>query len=128
MNNRLRNQNGFILPLSVILSVLLLAFILHSIIQLNSDRKYYHYASLQFTFQQLRECALIDLQRKINQDILNQEGSFNYRQGTVSYHVEESTDSLIVTLTISARESNEVDKVTFSKESKKMTNWLERIK
>jgi hypothetical protein len=121
------NQKGFILPLTMILSLMLLAFVFHALLLLTSDRQFFQQSYNRFQFQQLRECTLSDLKREMKQKTLPNEGTFVYHKGTVHFIVTENEDSVTIKFTISTDENKEIDQIIYSKESGKPINWLERL-
>lgn len=121
------NQNGFILPLTMILSLMLLAFVFHALLLLTSDRQFFRQSYSRFQLQQLRECTLSDLKREMQQKTLPNKGTFLYHNGTVQFIVTENDDSVTIKFTILSGESQEIDQIIYSKESGKPMNWLERL-
>jgi hypothetical protein len=121
------NQEGFILPLTMILSLIMLAFVFHALLLLNSDRQFFRQSYSRFQLQQLRECTLSDLKREMEQKTLPNEGTFVYHKGTAQFIVTENENSLTIKFTISTGENKEIDQIIYSKESGKPTNWLERL-
>ncbi|MET1247681.1 competence type IV pilus minor pilin ComGG [Sporolactobacillus sp. STCC-11] len=121
------NQKGFILPLTMILSLMLLAFVFHALLLLTSDRQFFRQSYSRFQLQQLRECTLTDLKREMKQKTLPNKGTFLYHKGTVQFIVTENVDSVTIKFTILGGESQEIDQIIYSKESGKPINWLERL-
>ncbi|MCO7126832.1 ComGG family competence protein [Sporolactobacillus shoreicorticis] len=119
------NQNGFVLPLTMILSLILLAFVFHALLILNSDRKFYQQSYAQFQLQQLRECALIDFERELAS--LTEQGTFVYRNGTVQFNITEIEDHVIIRFTLITDDRKEIDQMTYSKKSGKPIKWMERL-
>ncbi|MDN3956432.1 competence type IV pilus minor pilin ComGG [Sporolactobacillus laevolacticus] len=127
MRSPLHSQRGFILPLTMILSLLLLAFVFHALLLLYSDRQFFRQVHTQFQLQQLRECVLNDLEQKIKEKTLPSQGTVVYHKGTVTFSATESGGLLKVKFTLSDNQSKETDQMTYSMESGEPVNWLERI-
>ncbi|RYM02198.1 hypothetical protein EWH99_11245 [Sporolactobacillus sp. THM7-7] len=121
------DQGGFILPLTMILSLLLLAFVMHAIFLLNSDRGFYQSVVADFQLQQIRKCAIADIGRAVQKKLLPEHGSFVYDRGTASYKTAEAGDRLDVTITIAAGQSRETDKITYRLTDSRAIDWIERI-
>ncbi|GAY75290.1 competence type IV pilus minor pilin ComGG [Sporolactobacillus inulinus] len=123
----LNNQQGFILPLVMILSLVLITFIFHALFLLQSDRTFFQHAQTHFVLQQLRECALNDFQQKLQQGDLPHEGSFNYHKGTVQYIVTEDSAFVTINFTVQYGDEREIDRIVYDRESGNPVRWLERI-
>ncbi|RYL90986.1 hypothetical protein EWI07_10955 [Sporolactobacillus sp. THM7-4] len=120
------NQKGFILPLTMILSLLFLALVAHAIFLLNSDQVFYRSVISSFQLQQLRECALTDFNDQIQKNSLPETGSFVYDIGTVSYKTVTDGDQLTVLFTITSRDGKETNKMTYSLADGRPIDWIER--
>ncbi|MFC6387610.1 competence type IV pilus minor pilin ComGG [Sporolactobacillus kofuensis] len=125
--HRFQNENGFVLPLTIMLSVILLAFVIHSVLLLNSDRQFFQQTNTRYQLQQIRESVLVDIENQMKEKKLANQGTFVYHKGTVTYTVNDNGSQLSLTLTISVDHSQEVDRIIYSKESGKPLSWLERI-
>ncbi|BBN99130.1 competence type IV pilus minor pilin ComGG [Sporolactobacillus terrae] len=123
----LNNQQGFILPLTMILSLVFIAFIFHALFLLQSDRTFFQHTQTHFVLQQLRECALNDFQQKLEQDALPDEGTFNYHNGTVQYIVTEDSAFVTINFTVHYGDEREIDRIVYDRESGNPVRWLERI-
>lgn len=121
------NQKGFILPLTMILSFLLLAFVLHAILLLNSDRNFFSQSYTQFHLQQLRECALVDFHRHIEEKTLPENGTLEYEGGTVTFTTTEQDDSYQIQFTITDGQTKEKNKICYLKQSGQPIYWLDKL-
>lgn len=120
------NQRGFILPLTMILSLLLITLVLHAVMLLNSDRAYFQASFASFQLQQLRESALADIDEQIQKKTLPENGTFVYDRGTAIFRTNKSRDNLEVLFTIMSDQSKETDKIIYSLASGRPIDWLER--
>ncbi|GGL61467.1 competence type IV pilus minor pilin ComGG [Sporolactobacillus putidus] len=120
------HQNGFMLPLTMILSLLLLAFVLHAVLLLDSDRNFFQASYNSFQLQQLRECVLVDIDGQIQQKTLPEKGSIVYDKGTANFRTNKSGDNLEIVFTITSAQSKETDKIVYSLASGRPVGWLER--
>ncbi|MCQ2008406.1 MAG: competence type IV pilus minor pilin ComGG [Sporolactobacillus sp.] len=127
IKGRQSDQNGFVLPLTMILSLILLAFVFHALLVLTSDRKFYQHSYAQFQLQQIRECALIDFEHELEQRSLSGQGTLIYRNGTVAFNVTENKETVIIKFKVITDDRKEIDQITYSKKSGKPIKWSEQL-
>lgn len=124
-NNKM--QSGFIFPLTVIISMILLAFVFHALLLLNSEREFVQSAWTAFQLQQIRENALADFEEQIKSDALPVSGSLLYESGTVTYSALEEDDRLEITFTVIADRHSETNRIIYQLPDGRPIEWYERI-
>ncbi|WP_332237702.1 competence type IV pilus minor pilin ComGG [Sporolactobacillus sp. KGMB 08714] len=120
------HQKGFMLPLAMILALILTAFVLHAVLLLDSDRNFFQASYSAFQLQQLRECALADINEQIQKKTLPEKGSFVYDKGTINFRTNQVGDNLEILFTIISDQGKETDQIVYSLSSGRPVGWLER--
>lgn len=120
-------QGGFILPLTMIFSLMALALVLHAILLLNSDRSFFQSAYSDFQLRQLRENTLAEIDRSVQEKTLPESGSIVYDRGTATFRKSETANGLEIKFTVNFGKSAETDKIVYDQSHKEMIGWQERI-
>lgn len=107
-------------------SFLLLVLVLHAILLLSSDQHFFHASLANFQLEQLRENALTDIDRQIQEQTLADQGKFDYDIGTAAYKCNQSNGMLEVKITLFFGDEQETDKITYQMSDRNPVNWLER--
>lgn len=121
------NQRGFMLPLTMIFSLMSLVLVLHAILLLDSDRSFFHSAYTDFQLRQLRENALSEIDQSVRGKTLPEHGSFVYDTGTAAFTTSETESKLEVKFTVSFGTDSETDKIVYDLNGKDIIGWQERI-
>ncbi|WP_100488603.1 competence type IV pilus minor pilin ComGG [Sporolactobacillus pectinivorans] len=120
-------QDGFILPLTMIFSLMALALVLHAILLLNSNRSFFQSVYSDFQLRQLRENTLAEIDRSIQEKTLPESGSIVYDIGTATFKKYETVNGLEVKFTVNVGKNAETDKIVYDQSNKEMIGWQERI-
>lgn len=126
----LKNSYGFMLPLTMAVSVLILSLILHGIFLLNSERHFFQSAYTVFQLRQLRENAFSELGLAIKEKSLPASGSFDYDGTGMATFVVVSDGGAekVVNLLLNNGSSSQTDQVVFNSETAEISRWQEAIR
>ncbi len=116
------------LPLTMVVSILILSLIIHSIFLLDSERHFYQSAHAVFQLRQLRENAFSELGRAVKEKTLPEKGSFHYDgTGTVTFTVVSDGAEKVINLLLKSSDRSQTDQVVFDPETARITRWQEAI-
>ena len=126
--NYFKREEGFILPVTLIVLFFFSALILYQVTQLTIDRKFMDERKLLVKETELKKIAARDIVDQIDQTS-NQEFSEDrhYPLGTVSYHVlmgEGEVYKVEATLSLSEQQ-RATFQFSYDKSSSKIIRWLE---
>lgn len=121
-----RGDRGFILPLTMMLSLLIVMAVLHALFLLETDRSFYQAVRTHTELQEIRECALSDIDRGVKEKTLPEEGSFVYDRGAASFRTVTEGERLDIFLEITAGDHREYDQITYSLTESRPIEWIER--
>lgn len=94
----MKREEGFILPLAIILSLLFAAFVIHQINLLESDRQFFHERKNYFQHSLLLQSASTKLLSQLEKlDTIDEDGLLHFELGTVFYRVTTQNE-LTVTI------------------------------
>ncbi|MCI1882784.1 MAG: ComGG family competence protein [Sporolactobacillus sp.] len=123
---QIRDSRGFILPLTVILSVIVVAAVLHAVFVLQSEQRFYRSAYQDFQLRQLRECAMQDIRVGLREHALPEDGRLSYDKGTVHFIVTaEQEERVKVIFTVVTDSASETDEMVLDA-SYHIIEWTER--
>lgn len=126
----MRNENGFILPLAIILSLLFAALVMFQIDLLESDRQFFQERKNYFQHINLLHSASIEVLSILEkQDTIEvgENGQLNFAFGTVTYEVnnisgEAITIKLFSTTGLTGKRQATF---TFDQETNTIIKWME---
>jgi hypothetical protein len=122
----LTNQNGFILPVTLFVSTLLIAFVFHAIFLMASDRNFFQSSYAHFQIQQLRENALAEIGERVRSTSLPESGHFSYDSGTVTFTALKGSDQVAVTFTVYSGQNTETDRIIYRLPDGQPVTWFEK--
>mgnify|MGYP001945534818 CR=1 FL=1 len=93
----IQRERGFILPLSIVLSFIFSAIVIHQIHLLENDRLFFQERQNFFQHQLLLQSASNEMQSLLEQSntLLNDSGQFIFEQGMVHYEIINSNEHSI---------------------------------
>lgn len=137
---RTRNQDGFILPLTMIIIFLLFSFLLYEIKAYQSEKQFLYYREEMFTVNDLMQMAAVDLEQRFAASLPDKNyGTFDYINGKVSYTISQppkdadlpgSSPQDVIYITLKAQADNEGEHVSFAyydKKKRKIIRWAEQL-
>lgn len=121
-----RSENGFILPITMMICCLFLLFVLHAIVMLDNQQRFYHAYEDKVRLITLRENVLTLINQKIHEQSLESHGHFDDVGGTADYAYTSSNGLLHVTLSLHSGRAQETDEMDYLEASGQPSNWVER--
>lgn len=121
-----RSENGFILPITMMISCLFLLFILHAIVMLDNQQRFYHAYEDKVQLTTLRENVLTQVNQKIQEQSLDAHGHFDDLGGTADYSCTANNGLLHVTLSLHSGRAQETDEMDYLEANGQPSNWVER--
>jgi hypothetical protein len=116
------------LPLTMVVSVLILSLVIHGIFLLDSERHFFQSSYSVFQLRQLRENAFSELSHAVQEKTLPEKGSFHYEgMGMVTYIVVSNGAETVINLSLKSSSRSQTDQVVFDPETAKITRWQEAI-
>lgn len=85
----MKNQRGFVLPLTMIMSFILLFFTVHAILSYQYDRSFAQKRAMSFELNELIQMATVDLEKLAKEDHIESSGKLVYTTGNVQYHTNK---------------------------------------
>lgn len=124
----LNNSRGFMLPLTMVISILTLSLIIHSIFLLDSERHFFQSTYAVFQLRQLRENAFSELKQAVKEKTLPETGRFIYDEaGTATFTVTTDGTQKVINVRLETDLSSQTDQVVFDSETAVITRWQEAI-
>ncbi len=126
----MRNENGFILPLAIILSLLFAALVMFQIELLESDRHFFQERKNYFQHINLLHSASFDvlliLEKKDTIEV-GENGELDFATGTVTYEIDNVSNDAITIKLFSTTGLTGTRQATFTydQETKTITKWTE---
>ncbi|WP_141604261.1 competence type IV pilus minor pilin ComGG [Terrilactibacillus laevilacticus] len=122
------NEDGFVLPLCVIISFLIIAFALHAVILLQNEQEFKKESDLSLRFNEVTQLGLFDIKKNLAKNELPTSGSFIYDDGIVNFQMTKSTDKeLEVFVTVSIDGHEQKNKFYYDTEKGGITKWIDGI-
>lgn len=125
---RTGNEQGFILPLTLVIVFLISAFLLHEVKMYETEKQFMYTREDMFTLNQLMEMAHVDLQARLR-NAKYKDGIFRFPKGTVHFSVKKSgKDMLRITLQAETKNGGvHVSRVYYNKTKQKIVRWEEGL-
>ncbi|WP_196220244.1 competence type IV pilus minor pilin ComGG [Terrilactibacillus tamarindi] len=122
------NEDGFVLPLCVIISFFIIAFALHMTILLQNEQEFKKESDLSFRFNEVTQLGLFDIKKNLAENELPTSGSFIYDDGIVNFQMANSTNierEIFMTVSIDGHEQK--SKFYYDTEKGGITKWIDGI-
>ncbi|MFC7394262.1 competence type IV pilus minor pilin ComGG [Scopulibacillus cellulosilyticus] len=121
-------QNGFILPLTVIIVSIFTFFLLHMIIACQMDRDFLRERLSLFEFGELSQLAKTDILAKIKEKDFPKDGSMHYEIGNVDYQTKKVNENVIeVTLSMQKNTTKQKQIFYFDVKQSQIVKWVEGL-
>jgi hypothetical protein len=119
-------QEGFITPLTMVISFILLSAVMHQIQVLEQEREFLEEEKQVFLMEQLLQIGTTDMLGIISSTELDR-GEFDYEHGSVTYQVIEATDEeIIVKLQAVTKHGRKNQAILFyNVKNKQLSEWRE---
>ncbi|TCP31156.1 ComG operon protein 7 (ComGG) [Scopulibacillus darangshiensis] len=121
------NEKGFILPLTMTISLILIIFVLHSLVLYQSDRRFIKERLVSFELNELIQLAAFDLEDRIEDNTLASSGKLIYSKGFVLYDTDKVSGH-VVKITFTATIARNVKRSSifyYDTEMSGITKWKE---
>ncbi|MED1566064.1 competence type IV pilus minor pilin ComGG [Bacillus paramycoides] len=122
----MRKQDGFALPGTIILLVLLTSFLMYETNMLLSDRKFYIEIEQKNFMEELVDRAIADIKKDLQQKEKNDTFLFQYEKGKVSGKYVFENDVIIISLQcVTKQKVFYVVSFRYRKKDNKIFDWVE---
>jgi hypothetical protein len=125
----MKTNEGFVTPLTVVSSFLILFFLLHQIQLLNTDRIALMEEQQIVLSESLVQMGTVDLMEVLKSSPVTepQSGTFSYDDGTVSYTITvQEGNTLSITLMSETTEKRRSQVIMYyNQDTKTVTKWVE---
>ncbi|MGE7871736.1 competence type IV pilus minor pilin ComGG [Bacillus paramycoides] len=122
----MRKQDGFALPGTIILLVLLTSFLMYETNMLLSDKKFYIEIEQKIFMEELVDRAIADIKKDLQQKEKNDTFLFQYEKGKVSgKYVFENDDIIISLQCVTKQKVFYVVSFRYRKKDNKIFDWVE---
>ncbi|MED0984072.1 competence type IV pilus minor pilin ComGG [Bacillus paramycoides] len=122
----MRKQDGFALPGTIILLVLLTSFLMYETNMLLSDRKFYIEIEQKIFMEELVDRAIADIKKDLQQKEKNDTFLFQYEKGKVSGKYVFENDVIIISLQcVTKQKVFYVVSFRYRKKDNKIFDWVE---
>ncbi|MED1409554.1 MULTISPECIES: competence type IV pilus minor pilin ComGG [Bacillus] len=122
----MRKQDGFALPGTIILLVLLTSFLMYETNMLLSDKKFYIEIEQKFFMEELVDRAIADIKKDLQQKEKNDTFLFQYEKGKVSGKYVFENDVIIISLQcVTKQKVFYVVSFRYRKKDNKIFDWVE---
>ncbi|MBM7646350.1 hypothetical protein JOD45_002578 [Scopulibacillus daqui] len=119
-------QQGFILPLAVIVVSIFTFFLLHVILISEIDRDFLRERISLFEFGELGQLARTDITAKITEKNVPKKGSMHYAAGDVKYRTRKINDDVVeVAMTLEKRAIKKKQTFHFDIKQGHIVKWEE---
>jgi hypothetical protein len=131
INKPLRNEKGFVLPLTLVFTFLLFSFLLHQINMYQSEKVFIQQREASFALDRLVQIAVADTKRVFDTtQVPPSSDTFEYDgKGTATYEINSEYSSStvrVIGLTVIANNKGEhFNWLYYDKDKKKFTRWEE---
>ncbi|CAM3899949.1 competence protein ComG [Bacillus cereus] len=122
----MRKQDGFALPGTIILLVLLTSFLMYETNMLLSDKKFYIEIEQKIFMEELVDRAIADIKKDLQQKEKNDTFLFQYEKGKVSGKYVFENDVIIISLQcVTKQKVFYVVSFRYRKKDNKIFDWVE---
>ncbi|MED0966495.1 competence type IV pilus minor pilin ComGG [Bacillus paramycoides] len=122
----MRKQDGFALPGTIILLVLLTSFLMYETNMLLSDKKFYIEIEQKIFMEELVDRAIADIKKDLQQKEKNDTFLFQYEKGKVSGKYVFENDVIIISLQcVTKQKVFYVVSFRYRKKDNKVFDWVE---
>ncbi|MGN4424388.1 competence type IV pilus minor pilin ComGG [Bacillus cereus group sp. MYBK30-1] len=122
----MRKQDGFALPGTIILLVLLTSFLMYETNMLLSDKKFYIEIEQKIFMEELVDRAISDIKQDLQQKEKNDTFLFQYEKGKVSGKYVFENDVIIISLQcVTKQKVFYVVSFRYRKKDNKIFDWVE---
>ncbi|MGE7631512.1 competence type IV pilus minor pilin ComGG [Bacillus paramycoides] len=122
----MRKQDGFALPGTIILLVLLTSFLMYETNMLLSDKKFYIEIEQKIFMEELVDRAIADIKKDLQQKEKNDTFLFHYEKGKVSGKYVFENDVIIISLQcVTKQKVFYVVSFRYRKKDNKIFDWVE---
>ncbi|PFD45745.1 competence protein ComG [Bacillus cereus] len=122
----MRKQDGFALPGTIILLVLLTSFLMYETNMLLSDKKFYIEIERKIFMEELVDRAIADIKKDLQQKEKNDTFLFQYEKGKVSGKYVFENDVIIISLQcVTKQKVFYVVSFRYRKKDNKIFDWVE---
>ncbi|MFJ8352432.1 competence type IV pilus minor pilin ComGG [Bacillus paramycoides] len=122
----MRKQDGFALPGTIILLVLLTSFLMYETNMLLSDKKFYIEIEQKIFMEELVDRAIADIKKDLQQKEKNDTFLFQYEKGKVSGKYVFENDVIIISLQcVTKQKVFYVVNFRYRKKDNKIFDWVE---
>ncbi|MED0979185.1 competence type IV pilus minor pilin ComGG [Bacillus paramycoides] len=122
----MRKQDGFALPGTIILLVLLTSFLMYETNMLLSDKKFYIEIEQKIFMEELVDRAIADIKKDLQQKEKNDTFLFQYEKGKVSGKYVFENDVIIISLQcVTKQKVFYVLSFRYRKKDNKIFDWVE---
>ncbi|MGG0758573.1 competence type IV pilus minor pilin ComGG [Bacillus paramycoides] len=122
----MRKQDGFALPGTIILLVLLTSFLMYETNMLLSDKKFYIEIEQKNFMEELVDRAIADIKKDLQQKEKNDTFLFQYEKGKVSGKYVFENDVIIISLQcVTKQKVFYVVSFRYRKKDNKIFDWVE---
>jgi hypothetical protein len=120
-------KNGFITPLTLVISFILLSTILHQIKTLEQERLFLMEEKQVFLLEQLLQMATTDMLEMLKASTNLIEGTFDYEHGTVTYQILEKTNEEVRVRLRAFTDQGRKNQVIlyYNLNNQELTEWVE---
>lgn len=126
INKNENGQNGFILPIVMIMMLFFAFFTMNAIERLDDERDFLHERQTYVELDLQKKIAVVDLLNLLSQDPLNKKGELNYSGAIVTYDI---TVPVVGVEMVSAHlnSANHQDNFSFYYDDKlkRITKWVD---
>lgn len=127
--HRKGNEDGFILPLTMVIIFLICAFLLHEIKMYEAEKRFLQTREDLFVTDQMMQMAVVDLKVRLHHSNFKG-GTFLYKKGTVRYSIKNTTGSNMLCITLRAKANSgglHVSRMYYDKMKQKIVRWEEGL-
>lgn len=120
-------KNGFITPLTLVISFILFSTLLHQIKTLDQEREFLTEEKQAFLLEQLLQMGTTDMLEMIKSSKNMEYGRLEYERGTVTYQTLEVTDEAIRVKLKAATNKGHTNQVIlfYNIINQQLTEWTE---
>lgn len=129
VGRRIKQDNGYIFPVTLILSVIVSSFLLHQMENYRLEKMFYHESDQQFELEVMMKYAWDKVEEQLKEERGEISSSFVMPRGEAIVTVKElgaEREIVIVCTTRTAREYRAT--ILYDMEEKKVLGWYETIK
>jgi hypothetical protein len=124
--NRLRRQDGFILPLTMMLAMLFTFYTLNAIERINSERDFFQERKASVQLDWKKKCAAADLIQLINQGTPKSTGELHDAEWRVVYRISRLSEGVHqVSATLHYKNHQDDFLFIYNENTKAITKWVD---